>query len=408
MGKTDGIFVLETHTNQAAKLAALGLSEADVKRYMDPKNCVRMIFTETSPECLEIKTTMSNLPEFDNTVALKLGERTVLNVPSLSMAITMTKRNENTYMFKTEMKDVVMDEVTVFHSYGFSVTGTVAGVSFADEYKRLDCNVSGYYIYDSGTGMDDVFKWFDLPFGDVNEFVKDGGFRIVEKEGGVWVEELFGGSKKEYFAKFDEEIDYERSDWNLSDKRITTKLGPGVFKTVCRSKKDGKVWDWTLTFSDAGLTVETNAGGFKATEYYKRGCDMSGTWRTVSYTGGEGYAAALGMSGENKAKYISQSTSYKYEVERLPCGVIQIKSNSPWTPGGVLNIKSGESWTYDIPQAGTVENIGHEGPNTWTMVTRISGKTITIKEKYSGNFAISEAVVDNIRSSTAITIFTRD
>lgn len=34
--------------------------------------------------------------------------------------------------------------------------------------------------------------------------------RIIEKENGAWIEELFGGSKKEYFAKYDEEIEYER------------------------------------------------------------------------------------------------------------------------------------------------------------------------------------------------------
>ena len=93
--------------------------------------------------------------------------------------------------------------------------------------------------------------------------------RLLEKNGGFWIEELFGGSKKEYFAKFDEELEYDRPEWNVADKRITTKIGPGVLKTVCKSKKNGKVWDWTVTFSDSGLTIETNAGGFKATEYYK-------------------------------------------------------------------------------------------------------------------------------------------
>ena len=92
--------------------------------------------------------------------------------------------------------------------------------------------------------------------------------RIIEKNGGVWIEELFGGSKKEYFAKFDEELEYERPEWNISDKRITTKIGPGVMKTVCKNK-NGKVWDWNITFSDTGVTLETNAGGNKATEYYK-------------------------------------------------------------------------------------------------------------------------------------------
>jgi len=88
--------------------------------------------------------------------------------------------------------------------------------------------------------------------------------------------------------------------------------------------------------------------------------------------------------------------------------VVQIKSNSPYTPGGVLNVKAGEPWSYQLEGFGTIENIGHETCNHWTMVTKINGRTITTKEKYSGDFCISEATVENIQSSTAVTIFTRD
>ena len=59
-----------------------------------------MTFTETSPECLEIKTTMSNLPDFNNTICLKLGERKELKVP-FEWALTMTKKSDNTFDFKT-------------------------------------------------------------------------------------------------------------------------------------------------------------------------------------------------------------------------------------------------------------------------------------------------------------------
>jgi len=290
-----------------------------------------------------------------------------------------------------------------------SVSGTVGALSFTEEYKKTELSLSGFYNYQSGSGLDGIFKWLDMPFdGDMNDVMKDAGFRVIEKNGGVWIEELFGGSKKEYFAKFDEELEYDRPEWNVSDKRITTKLGPGVLKTVCKNKKTGKSWDWTLTFSDTGAIIETNAGGNKATEYYKRGCDFSGVWKTVAYTGGDGYCAALGMTEEQKSQHVSGTLSYKWDVSRQPNGVVQLKSNSPYTPGGLLNVKPGEPWSYELPGAGTVENIGHEGCNEWTMVTKINGRTITTKEKYSGDFCIAEGIVDNIQSSKAVTIFTRD
>jgi len=407
MGKVDGTYVLESHTQEAAKLAALGLSAEDIKKYVDPKNIIRITFKETSSECLEIKTTMLNLPKFNNTVCLKLGERTEMKGP-FEWFLTMTKKSDNNFLFKTEMNGCVMEEESVFHSYGLSVTGTVGGLAFSEEYKKVEVVMSGFYIYQSGSGLGDIFKWLDMPFGDENEMMKDAGFRLLEKNGGFWIEELFGGSKKEYFAKFDEELEYDRPEWNVSDKRITTKIGPGVLKTVCKSKKNGKVWDWTVTFSDRGLTIETNAGGNKATEYYKRGCDFSGNWRTVAFTNGDGYCAALGMSEEQKVKHVSGTLSYNWQVSRQPNGVIQVKSNSPYTPGGVLNVKAGEPWSYELAGAGTVENIAYESCDMWTVVTKVNGRNIITKEKYSGDFCIAEATVENIQSSTAVTIFTRD
>ena len=56
----------------------------------------------------------------------------------------------------------------------------------------------------------------------------------------------------------------------------------------------------------------------------------------------------------------------------------------------------------------TLQNIGYEGCDSWIQVTKCMGKTITTKEIISGDFLIAEATVDNIQSSTATTIFTRD
>lgn len=407
MGKFDGTFVLESHTNLADKLKALGTPDDYVRKFLNPKNVVTFIMTETSPGCHKIKTTTSNIPEWNNTSCLKLGERIELKIP-YEHAKTLTKKKDNTLNLKTEMKGIVIDADYVYHSYGLSATGTIGGLTFTEEFRKVDPIVSGYYIYESGTGLNEVMKWFDLPFSDATELMKNGGFRLVEKENGMWIEELFGGVKKEYFAKFDQEMNYERPDWNLSDKRITTKIAPGVYKTVCKDKKKGKVWDWTTTITQTGLVIETNAGGFKALETYKRGCDMSGTWKTVAFTGGEGYASALGMTGEYKEKYVGQILNFKYNVERLPNGVINVKSNSPSIPGGVLNFKSGQTFTFESPETGTVENIGYEGPDSWTQVSKYLGRTISVKEKYSGDFIIAETVVDNIKSSTTITIYTRE
>ena len=42
-----------------------------------------------------------------------------------------------------------MEEESVYHSYGMSVTGTVGSLSFTEEYKKAEVAVSGYYIFQS-------------------------------------------------------------------------------------------------------------------------------------------------------------------------------------------------------------------------------------------------------------------
>ena len=43
-----------------------------IKKYLDPKNSVSFAITETSPGCFEMKSTISNIPEWDNTISLKV------------------------------------------------------------------------------------------------------------------------------------------------------------------------------------------------------------------------------------------------------------------------------------------------------------------------------------------------
>jgi len=194
----------------------------------------------------------------------------------------------------------------------------------------------------------------------------------------------------------------------LSDKRITTKVGPGSYKTVVKSTKTGKVWDSTVTFTASGCSIETNVGDLKASETFKKGADFQGMWRAVAVTGSDAHAEALGMTGDIKKQYLDGVLNEKFDVERLSNGCFKIKTDSPWIPGGVMVMKSGESITVDIPGMGKTENIGYEGCDSWIQVTKCMGKTVTTKEIISGDFLIAEATVDNIQSSTATTIFTRD
>jgi len=408
MGKFDGIYRMECQSNLEAALVAMALPAADVKRYMDPKNCIVYTITERSEGTFETKSTFSEMPEWNQTSCIKLGERTEMKVP-FEHAVTMTKKNENTFCQKSEMGDKVMESELQFHNYGISIKGSMEGVCFTEEFKKITPKFSGFYKFESENGMEAVMEAMGIPAGGFTaEAMANTGFRIVDKgDKGFWLEEHYG-DKKEYMVVLNEEYDYERPEWNLSDKRITTKVGPGSYKTVVKSTKTGKVWDSTVTFTASGCSIETKIGELKASETFKKGADFQGSWRAVAVTGSDAHAEALGMTGDIKKQYLDGVLNEKFDVERLSNGCFKIKTDSPWIPGGVMVMKSGESITVDIPGMGKTENIGYEGCDSWIQVTKCMGKTVTTKEIISGDFLIAEATVDNIQSSTATTIFTRD
>jgi len=385
----------------------MSIPAADIKRYLDPKNCVTYSITERNDGTFETKSTFSEMPDWNQTSCIKLGERTEMKTP-FEHAVTMTKKNDNTFSMKTEMGGKVMESEQQFHNYGISITGCMDGVTFTEEFKKITPKFSGFYKFESESGMEAVMQAIGIPAeGFSAEAMANTGFRIVDKGDKFWLEELYGG-KKEYMVVLNEEYDYERPEWNMSDKRITTKVGPGSYKSVVKSNKTGKVWESTITFTATGASIETNAGGVKATETFKKGADFQGKWRAVAVTGNDAHAEALGMTGAVKQQYLDGVLKETFDVERLSNGAFKIKTDSPWIPGGVMVMKSGESITVDVPGMGKTENIGYEGCDSWIQVTKCMGKTITTKEIISGDFLIAEATVDNIQSSTATTIFTRD
>lgn len=407
MGKFDGTYKLECQSNLEAALVAMGIPAADIKRYLDPKNCICYTICERNDGTWETKSTFSEMPDWNSTSCIKLGERTELKVP-FEHAVTLTKKGDNTFCMKSEMGGKVMNMEHQFHNYGISVNGCIDGVCFTEEMKKITPKFSGFYKFESESGMADVLKAMGIPAeGFTAEAMANTGFRIVDKGCKFWLEEHYG-DKKEYMVVLNEEYDYERPEWNMCDKRITTKVGPGSFKTVCKSTKTGAVTESTVTFTAGGCSVDTVAGGCNAHETFKKGADLQGKWRAVAITGAEAHAEALGMTGDVKQQYLDGALKETFDVERLSNGCFKIKTDSPWIPGGVMVMKSGESITVDIPGMGKTENIGYEGSDSWIQVTKCMGKTVTTKEIISGDFLIAEATVDNIQSSTATTIFTRD
>jgi len=407
MGKFDGSFKLECQSNLEAAFKAMGVPDVDIKRYLDPKNCVVYSITEQADGAFETKSTISEMPEWNQTSCFKLGERTEVKTP-FEHAVTMTKKDENTFCMKTEMGGKVMESDMQHHNYGISISGCIDGICFSEEFKKMEPKFSGFYKFESETGMEPLMKAMGIPTDSLSaETMANMGFRVVDKGDKIWLEELYG-DKKEYMAVLNQEYDYERPEWKMCEKRITTKVGPGSYKTVSKCTKTGRITESTVTFTDTGCSVDTSTGGLKAHETFKKGADFQGKWRAVAITGADAHAAALGMTGDLKKQYLDGALKETFDVERLVNGCFKIKTDSPFVPGGVMVMKSGESICVDLPGMGKTENIGYEGCDSWLQVTKCMGKTVTTKETISGDFLIAEATVDNCPSSAATTIFTRD
>jgi len=410
MGKFDGKYVMESHQNLAPCMMALGMTEEMVKKMLDPNNIATISFVENSDGSFTSDTTHSLATEFNHSHTFKIGETLTLKEP-FPMTVTVTKKSETVWMTRTEMGGKVMNTETTGNNYGMTLRGTIEGtaLSFSEEFKRVSPQVSGFYVFESQKNLEAIMKVMmpTMQWADFEKMSPDMGMRLTERSDGMCVEERFAGHNKTYSVKYDEEYDYSAPDWNVDDKRVTTKTGPGCFTTVCRSKKDGKVSEWSMTFTDCGMSVHIKVGGVEGTEFYKRVADIEGTWRPVAHAGMEGYLRALGITGSMAEDMMNETTSEYFTMQLMAGGKVKTQTNSKWLPSEMV-LKAGEAYCFDMPM-GKIEGVMTElSGDTFLNVMKFGGKKIAITEKVTGGFMISEYVVDGNKASTMKIIMAKD
>merc|ERR1711915_153282 len=372
-GKHDGKFVLESAENVGPFMAAIGMPEDLIKKMMNSKNEITLTMVENADGSFTSSSDQSLCPELNQTTTFKLGETQKIEKP-WPMTITITKSSDTTWKSVSVMGEHTMVSESTINNYGLTICGTLQGsaLSFREEFRKVSPKISGFYKLESEKGMNDIMK-FLVPQMDIADFEK---------------------MKGDITLKVDE-------------KRITTKVGPGCFKTISKSKKDGKSYEWTVSFNDSGFSNCIKAGGLEATECYRRLPDMDGTWRVVAVTGMENYLAACGVIGEQAKQLIADTAGEYFTLERLPGGKMRSQTNSKWLPAELV-IKIGETYSFDVPGFGRSEGVMTELNDTIINVMKFGGKTMRITEKISGDFMVSEYVVDGSRSSTMKTILARD
>eukprot|EP00091_Calanus_sinicus_P010425 TRINITY_DN2424_c0_g1_i7.p1 TRINITY_DN2424_c0_g1~~TRINITY_DN2424_c0_g1_i7.p1 ORF type:complete len:238 (+),score=77.13 TRINITY_DN2424_c0_g1_i7:163-876(+) len=223
MGKFDGKFVMESSQKVAPCMMALGMTEDMCKKMLDPKNEVTVTVSENSDGSFTSDSKHSLAPEFNSVVTFKIGETTAIEKP-FPMTLTVTKKNENTWINRTEMGDKVMITENVVHNYGMSIRGTVegTGLSLTEEFKRVSPQVTGFYAFESEEGLYEISKLWapQVELADFEKMKPDMALRIVEKSGGLCVDERSPLGSKVYSVKFDEEYEYSQPG-----KQATASIG---------------------------------------------------------------------------------------------------------------------------------------------------------------------------------------
>jgi len=70
-------------------------------------------------------------------------------------------------------------------------------------------------------------------------------------------------------------------------------------------------------------------------------------------------------------------------------------------------MKIGEHWEFDMPDLGKATGIATEMKKTMMICMKLGTKTITIKEKISGDFMIQECEVDGCLASKMKVVMVR-
>jgi len=410
MGKFDGHFLMESSQNLAPCMMAIGMTEDMCKKMLDPKNETTMTLTENKDGSFSTVVKNTLCTELNSVSTFKIGETATLTEP-WPYTMTVTQKSENVWVNRSEMGGKVMITETVSHNYGMSLRGTIEGtaLSFSEEYKRVSPQVTGFYVYESEKNLREIVKLWapEVDWVDFEKMKPNMAFRVVEKGDVLCVEERFSENIKTYSVKLDEEYNYSEPAWKIDDKRVTTKTAPGCFTTVCKANKDGKVSEYSMKFSDTGVDFVSKMGGVEATEYYKRVPDVEGTWRMVAQIGMENYLACLGITGSQAADMISRGSADYFTMSRQSGGKLKSLTNSKWFPAETV-VKMGETYTLDMAGLGSIQVVMTEQKDTILHVMKFQGKKVAICEKITGDFMVTEHVVDGSKASTMKTIMARD
>jgi len=409
MFKFDGIYQRESFSeNFTTYLLEAGISESDVRAVTDRKNLERWTFMENKDKSITQWEEYSMAPHLNYTITFKMGEAFKL-IKNYPMTITWTKSSDDEFVRRIEINGKIFRQQFFFNNFGFVRISTIEGGSIISKetFTKLNPDINGFFELEKEENLLPLLRQLipDLKADDFERMKKRGICMTWKEEISlITILEHFWGEKERMVLKLDEAVDIHHKATGIEETRLLTKISPGHFKMICKQKKDGKIVEQEMKFTEFGATVLMTIAGITATINYKRCPDIEGTWKVVTKEGESGFLDACGEPEPMKREIMASRDCH--EMVRLGYGKILLKTNSKFLPAE-LTINMGEPWDCDLPDLGKATGIATELKTTMMICMKLGLKTITIKEKISGDFMIQECDVDGCAASKMKVVMVR-
>jgi hypothetical protein len=344
----NGKFKLAVVENKAACMNAWfhgTMSAKDMEIMMSPANviCLEIAVTEKTAR---MAPTYSMKPEMNYTFEYTIGELVEIGSPySCKSTVTFCGKG---------MKEVVSYEDGSTFTYTSTATGQglTTKVTGPDGYigttffARVEPCLTGFYMMESHENMDKMIaEDANCSLAEATEMCASLAMRITECNGFYTLTDYMGnGAAKIMTFKMGEEFDIDDASLGFKGKEIVTRTAPGQYMFAYKDAS-GKtsLWEGILTEDLFTFKVTKPLNTVTGSITYRKYPDFTGSFKTMSISGAQGFFDALGMSDYAKDFAADRSTM---TTTYLGKGMFQWSTDSKMMDFGPLVWKSGEEFSY--------------------------------------------------------------
>jgi len=284
--------------------------------------------------------TSCELPEFNMCGVYTEGKEHEIPGPLGLSKMCFNKVSENVYHSKMShegMGCVEWTETYCDEGVKFEYTCKEKGLTACEKWCRK-VNENGHYRFKKVEGdMNAIIEPIFGPEMKIDESFKE----HYQKCGDVYKATSYFGDKK-FIQTW--ELDKETNMEGVT--MLVTQTGVGKYKAI--QKKGGNVLEWTTCFMDCGYTssVVCQKSGKTAKLYMEKYCEMSGSYKPVSYSGVKEVLAVMGAPSGLADKMMADSKAMLCIKTDGPFHCFSFKSSiMPMD----MSFKVGEEFEYKNP-----------------------------------------------------------